>query len=286
MAGDPYWNNVVLAMHMDDVGLSDLKGHAATLNGNATRSAVQSRFGGYSAYFDGVGDYLTTPQLITSIAFTIEAWVRIAATTPEQTFFAQYSSNVGRSALYLNASGKLEFFIAGTPNLLITAPSTFSINTFEHIAVTREAGGTTRLFIGGNLVASGSSTQALDATPCSIGGQYSTAFGLQRPLTGYIDDLRVTNGVARYTTNFAPPTEAFPSTPPQISGTVKDSTGAFVARTVRAYRRSDGILTGSTTSNGTTGAFTVSAYDDTAHFVTAFDYGAENALIFDNITPL
>ncbi len=32
MANDPYWNNVVLAMHMDDTGLTDLKGHAITLN--------------------------------------------------------------------------------------------------------------------------------------------------------------------------------------------------------------------------------------------------------------
>ena len=41
MANDPHWNNVVLAMHMDDAGLTDLKGHAVTLNGNAARSSTQ-----------------------------------------------------------------------------------------------------------------------------------------------------------------------------------------------------------------------------------------------------
>lgn len=95
MANDPHWNSVVLAMHMDDTGLTDLKGHTVTLVGNAARSATQSKFGGYSAAFDGSGDYLSVPQLIGSVAFTIEAWVRVAAAT-EQAFFAQYSINNGR----------------------------------------------------------------------------------------------------------------------------------------------------------------------------------------------
>jgi hypothetical protein len=74
----------------------------------------------------------------------------------------------------------------------------------------------------------------------------------------------------------------------QIAGTVKDSVDAFAARTVRAYRRSDGALAGSTTSNGTTGAFAIAALDATAHYAVCLDDGTpdENALIFDNITPV
>lgn len=86
MAGDPYWNNVVLAMHMDDVGLSDLKGHAVTLNGNAARSSVQSKFGGYSAYFDGVAasSVATTASTDTVLNgdFTIELWAKADTACP------------------------------------------------------------------------------------------------------------------------------------------------------------------------------------------------------------
>ena len=39
-----------------------------------------------------------------------------------------------------------------------------------------------------------------------IGGQTS---GTSRSVNGYIDELRVTKGIARYTTNFTPPTEPF-----------------------------------------------------------------------------
>ena len=47
-----------------------------------------------------------------------------------------------------------------------------------------------------------------------------------------------------------------------ISGNVKDASGANVARTVRIYRRSDGMYIGSTTSDPTTGGYSFqSLYD-------------------------
>lgn len=280
MANDPYWNSVVLAMHMDDAGLTDLKGHTVTLNGNAARSATQSKFGGYSAYFDGTGDYLSVPQLIGSVAFTIEAWVRVAAAT-EQAFFAQYSINNGRLSLCLNASGKLEFFIGSTPNLSIADAATFPTNAFVHIAVSRDAAGTTRLFRDGVLVAYGSSDQAIDAVSCSIGGQYSTTYALQRPMTGYIDDLRVTDGIARYTADFSVPTEAFPNTPPQLIGTVTDANGNPASRPVIAIPRNRASVSYATISDATTGAFTLPAYDGSEHTVIALP--VEGDPYWDNV---
>jgi len=59
-SSDPYYNQVVLGMHMDDTGLTDVKGHTITLNGNASRSATQSKFGGYSAYCRRIANVLSS----------------------------------------------------------------------------------------------------------------------------------------------------------------------------------------------------------------------------------
>lgn len=66
-AGDLFWDAVGVAMHMDSVGLTDVKGNAMTLNGGVTRSATQSKFGGYSAHFDGVDDELFTTGTVPAL---------------------------------------------------------------------------------------------------------------------------------------------------------------------------------------------------------------------------
>ena len=72
------------------------------------------------------------------------------------------------------------------------------------------------------------------------------------------------------------------------SGTVRDSAGNFAARAVRLYRRDTGALLGATTSNATTGAFSVQTEYSGACTVVVLDAdgGAANALIFDRITPV
>ena len=281
MAGDPYWNNVVLAMHMDGANASttfpDLKGHTITAAGNAKISTAQSKFGGASALFDGAGDYLniaaSTDLVLGTGDFTIECWINIIAyggsgAQNDSTLFGLQGTSGGFFMYSRWSDGALCWFDGATG---LSSTSGIQMSTWTHVAVTRSAG-TLRLFENGTLKASRINyfyNIASGVTQWRVGGN---AFGdSTRYFNGYIDDLRVTNGVARYTADFAPPTEAFPSTPPQISGTVKDSTGAFVARTVRAYRRSDGAFAGQTVSNATTGAYSITTLDGTPHFAVVHD---------------
>lgn len=76
-------------------------------------------------------------------------------------------------------------------------------------------------------------------------------------------------------------------TPTFIRGTVKDESGAFAAREVRAYRRSDGVLSGATTSSSVDGTFSAIAADASQHYIIALpSSSSSNAIIFDSVTPV
>ena len=113
-----------------------------------------------------------------------------------------------------NTTLQMEIYSAGT-NLYwvklggavgITANSALTANTWQHIAACK-SGSSTRLFVNGTQVGSTyTDTDTYDSARWEI-GRVSGLF----PLNGYIDDFRVTKGVARYTANFTAPTQAFPT---------------------------------------------------------------------------
>jgi len=246
----------------------DWKGHTITANGNALINTVQSKFGGTSAYFDGTGDYLTIPNT-TDFAFgtgdfTIEAWIYPLSVVGIHCIWASSASN--EFSLYTNGSG-LECGRYGVYGMAYTGGTGITNNAWQHIAVTRSSG-ILRLFIGG--VAYTPAFDPLNIVNTGlhrIGVDYAGSNGFY----GYIDDLRITKGTARYTSTYTPSALAFPNAPAMISGTIKDSTNVLVPRTVRAYRKSDGALSGAVVSHSTTGAFSIPALDASQHFAVTND---------------
>lgn len=212
---DPYWNSVVLAMHMDDAGLTDLKGHAVTLAGNTARSSTQSKFGGYSAYFDGAGDFLYPVNSGPDFAFgtgdfTVEMWVYLPSLGVNRSLYdgRPTSTNGPYVWTYVSATNTIGFLVSSVAR--ITGTTALAAMTWYHVALCR-SGTSTKLFLNG----------VQEGATYSDGNNYLGA--ANRPfigidsynssasaMLGYIDDLRVTKGVARYTANFTPPAAAFP----------------------------------------------------------------------------
>jgi hypothetical protein len=219
MEADQYFSSVSLLLHgggsngSTTITDSSPTPKTVTANGNAQISTAQSKFGGTSIVFDGSGDYLSIPNNaafnLQSTSFTIEAWVYLTTnnTASNHCVASNYQNSNNGWSLQTGSSGKMCFNASGD-GFDITGTTTLSINTWSHVAVSGSAG-SIKLFING--IQEGSTytgATSLNSTAITtIGGLW--AGGLFNTFFGYIDDLRITKGVDRYTSNFTPPTAAF-----------------------------------------------------------------------------
>jgi hypothetical protein len=76
--------------------------------------------------------------------------------------------------------------------------------TWNHIALTRSSG-VANLYVNGNVVGTAAASGSCTGTYLCLGGYYNTTY----LHNGYIQDFRITKGLARYSANFTPPTTAF-----------------------------------------------------------------------------
>jgi hypothetical protein len=212
--GDPHFSSVIAALHFDGppTTFTDSSPLASTWTpaGGAVISTTDSKFGGTSLYLDGNGDYLTTPGVAAFLLgtgdFTIEAWIK----TSQQSFvLLDYwtSGPAGAWQVYV-LNGKISFWVGS--GVAKAGVITISTGTWTHIAICRSSGMLDYYVDGvkdGSSVAFATNLNNTLAN-LAIGAQVtSRSVGLD--YTGYIDDLRVTKGVARYTGAFTPPTSAF-----------------------------------------------------------------------------
>jgi hypothetical protein len=105
----------------------------------------------------------------------------------------------------LDSSEKVVFTFATST---ITSTGSIILDAWNHIAVVREGTGTdqTKIYIGGTNDGTGTVSTDFNQTSVMYVGCNRTAGNAMK---GFIDDLRVTKGVARYTGTFTPPTQAF-----------------------------------------------------------------------------
>ena len=214
---DDYWANVVLAIHGEGTGttFTDVSNNAATVTttGNTTHStAVAPPFGTSSIYFDGTGDYLSLAAsadwAFGAGDFSIEGWFRPGDVANNRVIAESRAAYVARGWVVVQtaaAPSKLSFF-AGDSNdtaweVSITGATTLVVGTWYHFAVVR-SGSTFLLFLNGAV--DGSATWAGTVDTTSAGLLVGCAYNTTLFYSGYIKDLRITKGIARYTQNFNP----------------------------------------------------------------------------------
>ena len=186
---------------------SSSSARTASVFGNAQIDTAQSKFGGASGLFDGSGDYITFPASSDFSAgtgdFTVDFWVRLA------------SSGLNHLVMSMNASNNFDIFINDISNIvdvyLAAGRYTFSWSpssaTWYHLALAR-SGTSLKCFIDGTQIdVTKTSSDNISVTSDTL--HIGKDAGSPTYLNGWIDEFRVSIGIARWTANFTPPTEAY-----------------------------------------------------------------------------
>jgi hypothetical protein len=182
--------------------------------GNAQVSTSVKKYGTGSLSFAGsTSDYIKSAPTpngwnFGTGDFTVEMWLYPIAAT-NRTIMANRTGSIGTanawSLEFFNTAQRLEWH---TGLAIIASSSTnITLNAWTHAAVVR-SGGTLTIYQGGTSVASVSdSSNYSEVNPLLIG--YEPVFpSTNGAFYGYIDDIRITKGLARYTTTFTPPSKA------------------------------------------------------------------------------
>lgn len=184
--------------------------------GNAQISTTQSKFGGSSMSLSASGNTLRSQYSNPSLSigtgdFTVEGWVYFSSTPSTNGVFQMSSTSGGfvgnqtaNLGLATNSSTTWQIYAKNT--YTVSSATTIPVGSWIHFALVR-SGTTTVLYINGLALITLTSDSTNYNTPyIGLGAIYDAT---SYPLAGYIDDLRITKGIARYVQNFTPPTQAF-----------------------------------------------------------------------------
>lgn len=195
---------------------------AVTPVGGVTVSSTVSKYGGTSYQFDGTSGYLSTPSNIPAFDFasgdfTIECWVnQTSRTAGEYDSIFQLETGAAYSKnMFLHMSSSYFGVLVGN-----TAKTAWSVamnlslallpelGTWAHVALTR-SGNVYKIWLDGVAIGTATSSEPINTstTNLNIGWAGTT----DSYFHGFIDDFRVTKGLARYTSTFTPPAAQFPN---------------------------------------------------------------------------
>jgi hypothetical protein len=183
-------------------------GNLLTVVGDTTTSTSTVNYSSSSIYFDGGGDYIKLNGSFSDFfdgPFTIEFFVNLTNATSSSVISLGDGSGV--DGMYLLHGGYGCYLgTNGSWNLISGSVTGMTTGTWHHFALTWD-GSDYRIFVDGALELS-----ATSSTKLGPGGGYTLAIGATytgvQPTTGYVEDVRFTKGLARYTSAFTPPTAA------------------------------------------------------------------------------
>ena len=215
--------NTELLLHGDGDGATfvdaAISPKTITANGDAIQSITTSKFGKSSMYFDGNGDYLTIPSSsdfdLGTSDYTVDFWVKVPTLQDAFVPFVMFGKswagdNQSQWIVGVSSANKIEAThtnSSGTASYVLDSTS-ISANTWYHIALVR-SGGLITLYKNGSSI--GTMNVPTSYAPqagwyLSVGGESELHY---TRLNGYIDEIRISKGVAYWTNNFTVATSQY-----------------------------------------------------------------------------
>jgi hypothetical protein len=224
---NPNDSSTVLLLHMDGsnehttftdsaVGAS---GESVTAVADAQGDTAQYKWGTAALLLNGTTDWLTIPDHASwafgTGTFTIDMWIRFNSTSGTQGLMGRRNDSQDNWGFYATATGAwLSILDTGSTVVSLGGSYAFSADTWYHIALVRGWGGNANdwaLCVDGTSI--GTLTDS-DGFPTLTGvlhiGRYESPAGTSNEFNGWIDEVRITKGAARWTANFAAPSRAYP----------------------------------------------------------------------------
>lgn len=208
VAADPYADETVLLLNGNGSEgsttiLDSTDRHAIITYGDARIRTSEKKYGTGSMYFDGYGDYLTIPASedfnFGTGDFTVEFWINFEGIFYDQVILDNLTSVYGFMIEYWNG----RFYVGYNGNSIFHPVYTITRNTWYYLTVVRN-NGVVSLYVNGSMLANVSYPYAINCSSGLMMAKYphpTAPYHFQ----GFIDDFRITKGIARYTSDFTVP---------------------------------------------------------------------------------
>ena len=268
----------VLMLHMEQANGStapvdtSIVVKTATTTGTSTISTADSKFGAASLKIANLNTVTANGAAVTNHTdfnfaagdFTIEMWCKLTALpTSTNTILFTYQGGVGATQFWVLPGGLFSYSVVGTQGSSGAGSiGTFPLNVWTHVAVVRAGTNTACLingvFVAGLAIPTPATNLVNSGNNFLLGCDVSSS---DRTWNGYIDEVRVTKGIARYGVNEPAPTAVFPISAPA------DPQFANVVLLAKGNGANSGTTFVDSSSYGHTPTLTAGPVTSTANFV-------------------